>query len=150
MHEILHFVQNDKRGVFIIATQSLEGGKTIITLAAVHHRVSRCFLIPFRTRRMGRGKRYPSLYTLGKKVTRRWVSAKTPQPILQKSRSSLPSLPPSPGESQRGGKGLMDHQASFTRILIFPVKRGKKNYVYRIHFNFLIPFRTFSAVIGKS
>jgi len=25
MHEILHFVQNDTRGVFIIATQSLEG-----------------------------------------------------------------------------------------------------------------------------
>jgi hypothetical protein len=25
MHEILHFVQNDIRGVFMIATQSLEG-----------------------------------------------------------------------------------------------------------------------------
>ena len=25
MHEILHFVQNDKRGIFIVTTQSLKG-----------------------------------------------------------------------------------------------------------------------------
>jgi len=35
MHEILHFVQNDKHGIFMIPTQSLEGEKRYFEQPAI-------------------------------------------------------------------------------------------------------------------